>query len=147
MKIWMGVIWHKHGQNSYVDLTKDSLYRQLRKYVKKWWRAWPDLAGKPCPKDPQKACDQYFGVTDFREGLSVWDDDLITDDKLRQAVLDFAEAMLAEYKLRSGDLFSDVDKVPQMLVKGKLALLPPGGGEVREVRAIFERAEEEKDTK
>jgi predicted aconitase with swiveling domain len=51
--------------------------------------------------------------------------------------------MLAEYKLRSGDLFSDMDKVPQMLTKGKLALLPSGGGDASGARVIFKRAEEE----
>ena len=39
--------------------------------------------------------------------------------------------MMAAYKLRTGDLFSDVDKVPQMLAKGKLSLLPNRSGSVK----------------
>jgi heterodisulfide reductase subunit C2 len=51
--------------------------------------------------------------------------------------------MMAAYKLRTFDLFSDVDKVPQMLVQGKLALLPNRSGSAKQVREIFRRAEEE----
>ena len=51
--------------------------------------------------------------------------------------------MMTAYKLRSGDLMSDVGKVPQMLAKGKLSLLPNRSGAAGEVREIFRRAEEE----
>ena len=51
--------------------------------------------------------------------------------------------MMAAYKLRTQDLFSDVDKVPRMLAQGKLSLLPNRSGGVRQVREIFRRAEEE----
>jgi heterodisulfide reductase subunit C2 len=51
--------------------------------------------------------------------------------------------MLAAYKLRSGDLMSDAGKVPEMLRKGKLALLPHRSGAAAEVRQVFRRAEEE----
>ncbi len=51
--------------------------------------------------------------------------------------------MMAAYKLRTGDLLADVGKVPGMLVKGKLRLLPKRSGSVREVREVFRRAEEE----
>jgi heterodisulfide reductase subunit C len=51
--------------------------------------------------------------------------------------------MMTAYKLRSGDFFSDVGKVPQMLKKGKLKILPKSSGNVKEVREVFKRAEEE----
>jgi heterodisulfide reductase subunit C len=51
--------------------------------------------------------------------------------------------MMAAYKLRTFDLFSDVAKVPQMLAKGKLALRPKRSGSAKEVREAFRRAEEE----
>jgi len=51
--------------------------------------------------------------------------------------------MMTVYKLRTFDLFSDVDKVPQMLAQGKLALLPNRSGSIQQVREIFRRAEEE----
>ncbi len=54
--------------------------------------------------------------------------------------------MMTAYKLRTGDLLSDVGKVPQMLAKGKLALLPHRSGSVGEVREVFERAEGEGST-
>ncbi len=55
----------------------------------------------------------------------------------------FEAGMMAAYKLRTGDLLADVDKVPQMLAKGKLSLLPKRSGSVKEVRQVFRRAEEE----
>jgi heterodisulfide reductase subunit C len=51
--------------------------------------------------------------------------------------------MLSAYKLRSRDLFSDVDKAPKLLAKKKLSLLPSRSGAAKEVKAIFERADEE----
>ena len=55
----------------------------------------------------------------------------------------FELGMMAYYKLRTGDLFSDVDKAPKMLAKGKLSLLPNRSGRASEVRDVFRRAEEE----
>ena len=43
----------------------------------------------------------------------------------------FEAGMLAIYKLRSGDLFSDVGKVPQMIAKGKLSFFPHRSGKPR----------------
>ncbi len=51
--------------------------------------------------------------------------------------------MMTAYKLRIRDLLSDVDKVPQLLAQGKLSLLPNRSGDIRQVRRIFRRAEEE----
>jgi heterodisulfide reductase subunit C len=53
--------------------------------------------------------------------------------------------MMAAYKLRTFDLFSDVTKVPQMLAKGKLALRPKRSAGAKEVREAFRRAEEERE--
>jgi heterodisulfide reductase subunit C len=55
----------------------------------------------------------------------------------------FEAGMLAVYKLRSGDLFTDVGKVPEMLAKGKLAFFPRRSGAKKEVREVFKRAQEE----
>ncbi len=55
----------------------------------------------------------------------------------------FEVGMMAAYKLRTFDLFSDVTKVPQMLAKGKLALRPKRSASAKEVREVFRRAEEE----
>jgi heterodisulfide reductase subunit C len=51
--------------------------------------------------------------------------------------------MMTAYKLRTFDLFSDVDKVPQMLAQGKLSLLPNRSGDMKQLRETFRRAEEE----
>jgi len=55
----------------------------------------------------------------------------------------FELGMIAVYKLRSGDLFSDVGKFPQMLAKGKIRLLPRRSADAKRVREVFRRAEEE----
>jgi heterodisulfide reductase subunit C2 len=55
----------------------------------------------------------------------------------------YEAGMMAFYKLRTGDFFSDVGKVPQMLAKGKLSLLPKRSGSVGQVREVFRRAQEE----
>lgn len=55
----------------------------------------------------------------------------------------FEAGMMALYKLRSKDLFSDMDKVPKMLSKRKLALLPHFSKVAGEIRKVFKRAEEE----
>ena len=55
----------------------------------------------------------------------------------------FEVGMLAMYKLRSGDLFADVGKVPQMMAKGKISFFPRRSGNIKEVREVFKRAEEE----
>jgi len=55
----------------------------------------------------------------------------------------FELGMMAAYKLRSGDLLSDVAKFPGMLAKGKISLLPRRSGDARRVREVFRRAQEE----
>ena len=51
--------------------------------------------------------------------------------------------MMTAYKVRIGDLLSDMDKVPRLLAEGKLSLLPHRSGGIRHVRGIFRRSEEE----
>ena len=51
--------------------------------------------------------------------------------------------MMALYKLKSLDLFSDVDKVPKMVAKRKLTLIPHFSRGAKEVSKIFKRAKEE----
>ena len=55
----------------------------------------------------------------------------------------FEMGLMTAYKLRSGDLLSDVEKAPAMLAKGKLSLLPKRSGGVGGVRDVFRRAEKE----
>jgi len=57
----------------------------------------------------------------------------------------FEMGMMAAYKLRTGDLLADLDKVPQMLAKGKLSLLPNRSASAKQVREVFRRAKEEEE--
>ncbi|MDX9816878.1 MAG: 4Fe-4S dicluster domain-containing protein [Smithellaceae bacterium] len=47
--------------------------------------------------------------------------------------------MMVQYKLKSGDLFSDVTLAPGMFLKGKLALISPRTKDLKSVKAIFEK--------
>jgi heterodisulfide reductase subunit C len=47
---------------------------------------------------------------------------------------------IAAYKLGTGSLGQDMDKFPAMLKKGKMAILPPSGGDRGTVKRIFDRA-------
>jgi heterodisulfide reductase subunit C len=55
----------------------------------------------------------------------------------------FELEMLMAYKLRTLDLFGDLDKAPLMYSKRKLRLFPKRSRSVRQVREIFRRAKKE----
>jgi heterodisulfide reductase subunit C len=52
----------------------------------------------------------------------------------------FELGMIGDYKLRTGHFFKDMNVAPSMFFKGKIGLLPHGGGNRREVVEIFARA-------
>jgi hypothetical protein len=54
--------------------------------------------------------------------------------------------MIAFYKLGTLNLWQDTDKLPTMLKKGKIALLPPSGANKYVVKGIFGRAQQNKGT-
>jgi heterodisulfide reductase subunit C len=55
----------------------------------------------------------------------------------------FELGMMTAYKVRALDFFSDVAKLPKMLAKRKLALLPHRSAASKKVRELFKRAQEE----
>jgi heterodisulfide reductase subunit C len=54
--------------------------------------------------------------------------------------------MLAIYKLGTLNIIQDTDKLPAMLKKGKMALLPPSGADKHMVKQIFDRVPQNKGT-
>jgi len=56
----------------------------------------------------------------------------------------FEFGLVASYKMRSGALLSDVDSVPGMMARGKLALAPKRIKGLRELRRVFDRCRMEK---
>lgn len=56
----------------------------------------------------------------------------------------FEFGLVASYKMRSGVLLADVDSVPGMLARGKLALAPKRIRGLRELRKIFDQCATEK---
>jgi heterodisulfide reductase subunit C len=61
-------------------------------------------------------------------------------DSVRRHGRAFELETLLLYKLKSGTYFADMDKAPQMLAKGKLALLPKRSRSVGQVRQVFKQA-------
>ena len=55
--------------------------------------------------------------------------------------------LITAYKLGTGKLMNDTEKFPTMLKKGKIALLPPRGGDKKSVKRIFRKIKESKTTK
>jgi len=53
---------------------------------------------------------------------------------------------IAMYKLGTGNLKQDMDKIPAMLKKGKMAILPPSGADKNKVKRIFKKATQNKGT-
>ena len=59
MKIWIAVISHRHGINTYAARTRAKLRKQLYAYVREWWAS--EIPDEPMPQfDKQDAIDQYF---------------------------------------------------------------------------------------
>jgi heterodisulfide reductase subunit C2 len=52
--------------------------------------------------------------------------------------------MIAAYKLGTGKWMDDTEKFPALLKKGKIALLPPRGGDRKTVGRIFKKAKQNK---
>jgi len=71
------------------------------------------------------------------EGVRIFNETLLRSVRRFGRVYDFG--LMAEYKLRARDLFSDVGKLPTMLRKRKMALLPPLTGGRKAVARIFDR--------
>jgi heterodisulfide reductase subunit C len=55
--------------------------------------------------------------------------------------------MITAYKIGTGKLMNDTEKFPAMLKKGKIALLPPRGGDRKTVKRIFRKIKESKGAK
>jgi heterodisulfide reductase subunit C len=51
---------------------------------------------------------------------------------------------ILQYKLSGNKMIQDVEKLPTMLKKGKIAVLPPSGADKKTVKKIFNRARQAK---
>jgi len=61
-------------------------------------------------------------------------------DSVRKRGRMYEAGLMASYKLKTGTFMQDLDKVPMMLRKHKIALLPPRVGGGGERKRLFERA-------
>ena len=60
-------------------------------------------------------------------------------DSMRRFGRVYELEMMARYKLRARDIFSDLTKLPAMLLKGKMKLLPPRTRGRKAAASIFDR--------
>ena len=65
-------------------------------------------------------------------------------DQIRANGRVFEFGLVASYKLRSGALLADVESVPGMMARGKLALAPKRIKGLKELRRIFDKCAAEK---
>jgi len=65
-------------------------------------------------------------------------------DQIRSHGRVFEFGLVANYKLRSGALFADVESVPAMLARGKLSFTPKRIKGIGDLRRIFARCSTEK---
>ncbi len=86
-----------------------------------------------------KAVEQRASLGDRRG--SCFNKSLLTSVRWHGRV--FEPGLMALYKLSSRDLFADMDKMPRMISKHKLAFLPHFSRGVKDVRRVFRRAKEE----
>ena len=64
-------------------------------------------------------------------------------DSVRRHGRAYELGLMAAYKVRSGDLFADLDKAPKMFAKNKLSLFPKRSPGVAQVREAFKRSASE----
>lgn len=100
-------------------------------------------------------CPQNFDIAKFmdamreialKEGIEISDKNVA---KFHKAFLDqikmngrsFELGLTIDYKLRSMDLFQDVDVAPEMFIKGKIGLLPHKIKNGKEVKKIFKKTD------
>jgi heterodisulfide reductase subunit C len=80
-----------------------------------------------------------------REGKASERDIRLFHDEFLRSVKTFGRVfetgLLPAYSLRAGKPFTDLDLAPRVLMKGKLALLPPGMKGRKDVASIFKRYE------
>jgi len=100
-------------------------------------------------------CPQNFDIAKFMDAMreiALKEEIEISDKnvaKFHKAFLDqikmngrsFELGLTIDYKLRSMDLFQDVDVAPEMFIKGKIGLLPHKIKNGKEVKKIFKKTD------
>lgn len=65
MKVWIAVVCHRHGVNTYAAKTRAKLMEQLYKFVEEWWD--DEMPKDRCPignRSPEEAVREYFENAD-----------------------------------------------------------------------------------
>jgi len=111
-----------------------------------WLCAGCEACGVRCPNgirisevmDTLKEMAAERGIAPGEPNTPVFHELFLQDVRSRGRV--FETMLLARYKLKTGQLFTDLDLGWKLFRKGKLPLLPKGVRERSDVRNIFDRA-------
>jgi hypothetical protein len=88
--------------------------------------------------DALRRLSRVEGKTSARTDAPAFNDIFL--DSVRERGRMYEAGLMASYKLKTGTFMQDLDKVPMMLRKHKIALLPPRVGGGGERKRLFERA-------
>lgn len=129
-----------------LQVEDDQLDEDLLKSESIWLCVSCEMCFSRCPKaiDIPKAIDYLRERSLEKGGQHIQAKDIIRFhesfmDMVRTTGRSYEVGLVVDYKLRSGNLFQDIQLVPAMLQKGKLPLLPEMIKGRKEVSAIFSK--------
>lgn len=131
--------------NKIVRLIQLGYYEEALKSSTPWLCAGCLTCSTRCPKefDLAKFMDAVREIA-IEKGVEVKEKNIL---KFHKAFLDqikshgrsYEVGLVAEYKMKTLDLFQDVDSAPGMYLKGKLAILPHNIKDRKGVKSIFKK--------
>ncbi len=131
--------------NKVVRLIQLGYYEEALKSETPWLCASCLACSVRCPKDFDlaKFMDAVREIA-IEKGVEIKQENIL---KFHKAFLDqiknhgrsYEVGLVAEYKMKTLDLFQDVDSAPGMFLKGKLDLLPHNIKNRKEIKSIFKK--------
>ena len=111
-----------------------------------WLCVGCETCGQRCPNqinlrpvmDALKHLTKVYGIAPREKGIVAFHRSFLDDVKAHGRVHE--ATMLAAYKVRSGDLFSDLALGMKLFSKSKIPLRPRKGADAQEVQGLFQKA-------
>lgn len=60
LRVWVGIVSHRHGYDAYVGVTEEDLYEKLYAYALQWWSEVDSLPAIEGFASKREAVDAYF---------------------------------------------------------------------------------------
>ena len=110
-----------------------------------WLCVGCETCGQRCPNginlsqvmDALKQLAKLCGLVPREKGIAAFHQAFLNNIKTHGRIHE--ATMLADYKLRSGDLFADLALGAKLFIKGKIPLRPIKGVGIQEVKALFHK--------